>query len=118
MKILDGFSMKVSGFAEPLKVKTKEAKLDFPSRHDWDIWFLKNQINENKPGERPDTVYLAKIPVKWFSVSLNFSLQASFLQTKYFSRTENLTYLQKDVFDRQWKRLVLSEQWIFQFVIQ
>lgn len=71
MKILDGFSMKVSGFAEPLKVKTKEAKLDFPSRHDWDVWFMKNKINEMKPGERPDTVYLAKIPVKWFCDGYN-----------------------------------------------
>ncbi|CAI2348937.1 unnamed protein product [Caenorhabditis sp. 36 PRJEB53466] len=67
MKILDGFSLKVSGFAEALKVKTKEAKLDFPSRHDWDNWFMKNKMDEAKPGERPDTVYLAKIPVKWFN---------------------------------------------------
>lgn len=66
MKILDGYSMKVPGFAEALKVATKEAKLDFPSRHDWDVWFMKNKMNEMKPGERPDTVYLAKIPVKWF----------------------------------------------------
>ncbi|PIC39817.1 hypothetical protein B9Z55_011386 [Caenorhabditis nigoni] len=71
MNILDGFSMKVSGFAEPLKVKTKEAKLDFPSRHDWDVWFMKNKIDETKPGERPDTVYLAKIPVKWFCDGYN-----------------------------------------------
>ncbi|EFP10609.1 CRE-CUX-7 protein [Caenorhabditis remanei] len=82
MKILDGFSMKVSGFAEPLKVKTKEAKLDFPSRHDWDVWFMKNKINEMKPGERPDTVYLAKIPVKWFCVSF-----------WSFCGTENLKFL-------------------------
>ncbi|CAD6196575.1 unnamed protein product [Caenorhabditis auriculariae] len=25
------------------------------------------KMNETKPGERPDTVYLAKIPVKWFN---------------------------------------------------
>uniref|UniRef100_A0A8R1DWE7 A-kinase anchor protein 17A n=1 Tax=Caenorhabditis japonica TaxID=281687 RepID=A0A8R1DWE7_CAEJA len=67
MKILDGFSMKVAGFSEPLKVKAKEAKLDFPSRHDWDMWFMKNKMDEMKPGERPDTVYLARIPVKWFT---------------------------------------------------
>lgn len=71
MKILDGFSMKVSGFAEPLKVKTKEAKLDFPSRHDWDDWFMKHKMDEMKPGERPDTVYLARIPVKWFCDGYN-----------------------------------------------
>ncbi|KAK6045123.1 hypothetical protein COOONC_17372 [Cooperia oncophora] len=37
------------------------------SRHDWDIFFMKNKLNENKPGERPDTIYLAKVPIKWFS---------------------------------------------------
>ncbi|CAB3402766.1 unnamed protein product [Caenorhabditis bovis] len=67
MSILDTFAMKVSGFAEPLRVKTKEAKQDFPSRHDWDLWFMKNKMDETKPGERPDTIYLAKVPVKWFN---------------------------------------------------
>ncbi|CAI5444725.1 unnamed protein product [Caenorhabditis angaria] len=67
MKILEGHVMKVSGFAEPLKVKTKQSKTDFPSRHDWDLWYLKNKMDETKPGERPDTIYLSKIPVKWFS---------------------------------------------------
>ncbi|KAK6051333.1 hypothetical protein COOONC_11161 [Cooperia oncophora] len=28
---------------------------------------MKNKLNENKPGERPDTIYLAKVPIKWFS---------------------------------------------------
>ncbi|VDO24637.1 unnamed protein product [Haemonchus placei] len=45
----------------------KYALVCFNPRHDWDLFFMKNQLNENKVGERPDTIYLAKVPIKWFS---------------------------------------------------
>ncbi|PIO64455.1 hypothetical protein TELCIR_13917 [Teladorsagia circumcincta] len=60
-------TVKVSGFSDPVRVRAAEAKSDFPSRHDWDLFFMKNKLSENKPGERPDTIYLAKVPIKWFS---------------------------------------------------
>lgn len=55
------------GFYESLKVKAGEAKLDFPTRHDWDSFFrdAKN-MDELKAGERPDTIYFAGLPCKWF----------------------------------------------------
>ena len=58
------------GFYEALKVRAGEAKLDFPVRHDWDSFFrdAKN-MNELRAGERPDTLYLAQLPVRWFLVS-------------------------------------------------
>uniref|UniRef100_A0A7I4YB77 RRM domain-containing protein n=1 Tax=Haemonchus contortus TaxID=6289 RepID=A0A7I4YB77_HAECO len=68
IKILETLTVKVSGFSDPVRVRAAEAKSDFPSRHDWDLFFMKNQLNENKVGERPDTIYLAKVPIKWFSV--------------------------------------------------
>ncbi len=67
LKILDNAALKVIGFYETLKVRAGEAKSDFPVRHDWDAFFrdAKN-MNELHPGERPDTVYLAYLPCKWF----------------------------------------------------
>lgn len=68
MKRLEGKSIKLSGFHEQLKVKAGEAKIQFPSRHDWDSYFrdAKN-MNEMKPGERPDTIHIRDIPTRWFA---------------------------------------------------
>ncbi|VDO18254.1 unnamed protein product [Heligmosomoides polygyrus] len=30
--------------------------------------YMKSKLNEKKPGERPDTIYLSKVPIKWFAV--------------------------------------------------
>ena len=50
------------------KVRAAEAKVSFPSRHDWDSYFrdAKN-MNEMKPGERPDTIHIKDLPTRWFS---------------------------------------------------
>lgn len=51
-----------------LQVRAAEAKVNFPSRHDWDSYFrdAKN-MNEMRPGERPDTVHLKDLPTIWFA---------------------------------------------------
>lgn len=65
---LEGKVIKLSGFSEVLKVRAAEAKMIFPSRHDWDSFFrdAKN-MNEMKPGERPDTIHLRDLPCRWFA---------------------------------------------------
>lgn len=65
---LDGKTMKLTGFTEQLKVRACESKVAFPSRHDWEAYFrdAKN-MNEMKPGERPDTIHLEGLPTKWFA---------------------------------------------------
>ncbi|XP_023209617.1 A-kinase anchor protein 17A-like [Centruroides sculpturatus] len=65
---LDGNTMKLSGFSDVLKIRAAEAKIAFPTRHDWDSYFrdAKN-MNEMKPGERPDTIFFSGLPSKWFS---------------------------------------------------
>ena len=65
---LDGKCIKLSGFPETLKVRAAEAKIHFPQRHDWDSFFrdAKN-MNEMKPGERPDTIYFKDLPSRWFA---------------------------------------------------
>ena len=64
---LDTKTIKLSGFPDALKVRAAEAKVNFPSRHDWDSFFrdAKN-MDEMKPGERPDTVHIKDIPSRWF----------------------------------------------------
>lgn len=65
---LDGKSIKLSGFSDILKVRAAEYKIDFPTRHDWDSFFRDaKDMNENLPGERPDTIHLEGLPCKWFA---------------------------------------------------
>lgn len=65
---LDGRYIKLSGFSDPLKVRAAEVRPDFPTRHSWDSYFrdAKN-MNEMKPGERPDTIHFLNLPCKWFA---------------------------------------------------
>ena len=42
--------------------------MNFPARHDWDSYFRdQKNMNEMKPGERPDTIHLKDLPTRWFS---------------------------------------------------
>lgn len=64
---LDGRKVKLTGFVEYSQVKATESKSDFPTRHDWDSFFRDaKHMDEMKAGERPDTVYLSNLPIKWF----------------------------------------------------
>ncbi|XP_076168912.1 uncharacterized protein LOC143147507 isoform X2 [Ptiloglossa arizonensis] len=64
---LDSQRLNLSGFANILKVRAAETKDDFPTRHSWDSYFRDaKHMNELKPGERPDTIHITGLPVKWF----------------------------------------------------
>ena len=64
---LDMKTIKLSGFQDLLKVRAAEAKVQFPTRQEWDSYFRNNKtMNEMKPGERPDTIYVRNLPTKWF----------------------------------------------------
>lgn len=83
--------MKLNSFVEPLKVRACESKTKYPSRHDWDTFFQGNRsMNELKPGERPDTVYLTMLPCRWFmpasfSNGYSVAISSSFsIFTKFF----------------------------------
>ncbi len=65
---LDTKTIKLQGFPEQLKIRAAEAKVVFPTRHDWDSYFRDaNDMNEMKPGERPDTIRFKDFPSRWFS---------------------------------------------------
>lgn len=64
---LDNKMMKLREFPELLKIRACEAKLDFPTRHMWDTFFREaKNMNEMKSGERPDTIHISNLPIKWF----------------------------------------------------
>lgn len=59
--------VQLTDYPDPLKLKVSEAKQDFPSRHSWDSFFRDaTDMDEMKPGERPDTVHIANLPIRWF----------------------------------------------------
>lgn len=65
---LDHHTIKLSGFPDTLRVRAAEAKITFPTRHDWDSFFRDvRNMNDMKPGERPDTVHLQLLPCRWFA---------------------------------------------------
>lgn len=73
MSLLDGTTFRAIGFTEPLSIKAAEAKLDFPTRVDWDQFFAAadptgKHMDEREPGERPDTIYIGGLPFEWFKV--------------------------------------------------
>ncbi|XP_017008382.2 A-kinase anchor protein 17A isoform X2 [Drosophila takahashii] len=64
---LDGISLRISGFSESFRVRCTEHKDDFPTRHDWDSYFRDaRNMDEMKAGERPDTIHLSHLPMRWF----------------------------------------------------
>jgi len=64
---IDCKGIKLTGFAEVLKIRAAEGKIYFPTRNKWDEFFEDNKnMNLRKAGERPDTVILKGLPKRWF----------------------------------------------------
>merc|ERR1712130_150898 len=69
---VDGKHMKLSGFQEPFKIKCGPAKSNYPTKVDWNNFFRDAlDMDETKPGERPDTVHICNLPRKFFSIGDN-----------------------------------------------
>ena len=68
--MLNGKSIKLSGFSETLKLRARQAEMPFPTKEEWDEYFAQrglSSFDESKPGERPDTIRIRGMPVKWFT---------------------------------------------------
>ena len=68
--LLNGKAIKLSGFTELLRVQAKRAQPPYPSKTDWEGYFVERDItsfDEGRPGERPDTLRVSGLPVRWFS---------------------------------------------------
>lgn len=63
---LNRVKIKLDGFDEQLKLKANKIKIG-PFKHEWESFFRDNpQMEELKPGYRPDTVFIQNLPLKWF----------------------------------------------------
>lgn len=59
--------MKLLNFVESVKIRASEVKDSSANRHDWDSFFRDaRNMDEMKPGERPDTIHLSNLPIGWF----------------------------------------------------
>ena len=84
---LDGKVIKLSAFAEPLRVRAARKKIPFPKRHDWNTFFKESTAtNENNPGERPDTIYIGHLPTKWFVENDRDKKPSELVVTAVFSK--------------------------------
>lgn len=64
---LDGRFVQLNDYPDALKVRVTENKCDFPTRHSWDSFFRDaTDMDEMKPGERPDTIHITNLPIRWF----------------------------------------------------
>ncbi|XP_002153821.1 A-kinase anchor protein 17A [Hydra vulgaris] len=83
---LDGKVIKLGNFAEPLRVRAARKKIPFPKKNDWNKFFREsNETNENKPGERPDTIYINHLPTKRFVENENDTKPSELVLKDVFS---------------------------------
>lgn len=69
---LDGAALRLSAaYSEVLKVRAAEAKIVYPVRHDWETHFAVADLPPEQ-WEKPDTVHLSDLPIKWFVLFLQF----------------------------------------------
>lgn len=70
--LLNHKSMKLSGFSELLKIKAKKSEPAYPTKNEWEECFIDKGADvyeDCMPGERPDTLHISDLPVKWFTSS-------------------------------------------------
>ena len=62
-------NIKLKGFSDPLRVLASQTNSAFPLKEDWEKYFREKGVetfNDGRPGERPDTVHIRGLPIKWF----------------------------------------------------
>ena len=68
--LIDGKSIKLSGFPDLLKVRAKLKDVPHPTKQQWEDYFSERgmeSFDDERPGERPDTIVVKDLPVKWFA---------------------------------------------------
>ena len=109
---LDHKTIKLSGFTDALKVRAAEAKLSFPSRHDWESYFRDaKHMNEMVYGERPDTIHLNDLPCRWFAnrKDKDRDVPSEFIVRKVFETFGDVRSIDIPMLDPYHKELTLSK---------
>ena len=87
--LIDGKSIKLSGFTDLLKVKCKQKKVPHPSKREWEDFFSDqgmDSFDDERPGERPDTVHIKGLPVKWFTSRMSEGKPCERILTQAFQK--------------------------------
>ena len=87
--MINGRTIKLKGFSDPLKIKAAIAADDAPSKQQWEDYFIGKGIetfDDGKPGERPDTVHVKGLPVKWFASKTSEGKPCTRLITQAFQK--------------------------------
>lgn len=98
--MLTGKTIKLSGFAEPLRIQAKPFLSDFPTKKDWEEYFQKQGLlsfDEGQPGERPDTIRIRGLPIRWFTDNSSSGNPSKKVLTQVFSKFG--TTRQVDIYD-------------------
>lgn len=112
---LDGSVIKLSGLADALKVRAYEAKLKFPVKHDWEAFFRDaKDLNEWKPGERPDTIHVKGLPSKWFSDENSGNKPVKEVIVSVFEKFGKIRYLDVPSLDPYRSRITKQRESNFQ----
>ena len=67
--LLNGKCMKLSGLSDLLKIRAKQHEPHYPTKKEWEDYFMDRGVetfDDGRPGERPDTLQVRGLPVKWF----------------------------------------------------
>lgn len=67
--LLNKKNIKLKGFSDPLRVSASQSNTSFPVKEEWEKYFRDKGVDtfdDGRPGERPDTVCIRGLPIKWF----------------------------------------------------
>lgn len=113
---LEGKFIKLSGFAEPLKVRAAELKVKFPSVNDWNSFFREaGNLDERNPGERPDTIVIKGLPCKWFADDDSKSKPSEDVLASVFRRFGKIRCVDIPILDPYRQKLSNNEFQTFYF---
>ncbi|KAL3321114.1 A kinase (PRKA) anchor protein 17A [Cichlidogyrus casuarinus] len=64
---VDKQNIKLPGFTKSLPLRAVEYKNEYPRPHDWTAFFRDApNLDESIPGQRPDTIVIRDLPIRWF----------------------------------------------------
>ncbi len=87
--MINGRTIKLKGFSDSLKIRASMADDNFPAKHEWEDYFINKGIesfDDGKPGERPDTIHIKGLPVKWFTSKTSEGKPCSKVLTQAFQK--------------------------------
>lgn len=85
LRRLDNKVLKLKNFKDVCKVRASIWKQEYPSQQEWNTFFTNSkEMDETKPGERPDTIHISALPIRWFTHTTDDKLPSERLLFELF----------------------------------